>query len=278
MKLYLKLLMALALALGLVGCDKGAPFVPVDFSKILYKGISPSGFFSNNSTAAYSTPALKRTINLSYLVSPGDTLSVLILEFESDVYAMDYYMNSGRFQGITPILRGDYLEQSIRSDSRVFIFHHDSFRRYERSDLEAYVRSFPDYRGGFPQEFLSLPFEYRVAGRSSIQTRYFMGVKAYFPVLVQNYRSADLQWNVARSWDLVDESRFAIWAAQLTEVEPVGVERENDVVYFDAGNGGNGMAKRLAGGRIAVVWGYLSWVDLLKFFNQACDRIYEARF
>lgn len=277
MKLYLKILMTLVLAIGLVGCDKRKPVKSVDFSRIQYKGIAPMGYFANNSVGM-DAPALKRTVNLSYLVSPGDTLNVIILEFESDVYALDYYMNSGRFQGITPILRGNYLEQSIRSDSRVFIFHHDSFRRYERSDLEAYVRSFPDYRGGFPQEFLSLPFEYRVAGRTSIQTRYFMGVKAHFPVLVQNYRNADLQWNVARSWDLVDESRFAIWAAQLTEVEPVGVERENDVVYFDAGNDGNGMAKRLAGGRIAVVWGYLSWADLLKIFNQACDRIYEARF
>lgn len=278
MKFFLKLVLGFVLACGLVGCEKKKPIKPVDYSRVQYKGIAPMGFFVNSSTGVFRDPSLKQSVNLSYLVSPGDTLNVIILEFESDVYAMDYYMNSGRFQGITPILRGDYLEQSIRSDSRVFIFHHDSFRRYERSDLEAYVRGFPDYRGGFPQEFLSLPFEYRVAGRSSIQTRYFMGVKALFPVLVQSYRSANLQWNVARSWDLVAESVFSAWAGQLPKAKPVGIEPESDVVYFDAGNNANGMAKRLAGGRIAVAWGYLSWEDLLKVFNQASTRIYEARF
>ena len=43
MKLYLKLLMALALALGLVGCDKGAPFVPVDTAilPLVYTRVKP---------------------------------------------------------------------------------------------------------------------------------------------------------------------------------------------------------------------------------------------
>ena len=163
-------------------------------------------------------------------------------------------------------------------DCHIFIFSHDSFRQYERSDLETFVRHFPGYRGGFPQEFLSLPFEFREAGRTSIQTKYFMGVKAYFPVLVQSYRNADLRWSVARSWEQVEEQDFDSWALLLNRVEPEGIEPESDIVYFDAGNNGNGMAQQMAGGRVAVVWGYLSWADLAKKFKTASDRIYEARY
>ena len=209
---------------------------------------------------------------------PGDTLDVSILEFKSDVYAMDYYTNSGRFQGIVPILRGSFLEQSIRSDARIFIFRHDSFRRYERSDLEQYVRNFPGYRGGFPQEFLSLPFEHREVNRTSIQTQNFLGVKSLFPVLVQSYRDASLQWNVARSWEQVEDGIYLQWATQLNSVIPRGVARDVDVTYFNAGEGVNGMATHLPGGRVVVVWGYLSWFDLERRFFTASDRVYEARY
>lgn len=278
MNKFVVFLTALLSSLAFFGCEKTKLAKPVEYSKILYKDILPFAHSVDLSVQNYNIPALTRVIELKYLVSPGDTLGVNIIEFKSDVYAMDYYMNSGRFQGITPILRGEYLEQSIRSDFRVFVFRHDSFRRYERTDLEMYVRHFPGYRGGFPQEFLSLPFEYRMAGHTSIQTKFFMGVKAYFPVLVQSYRNADLHWNVARSWEQVESSVFESWVSQLSEVKPTGVNVESDVVYFDAGNNANGMAKILAGGRVVVVWGYLSWEDLAKKFQLAANRIYEARF
>lgn len=278
MNLFVKMLAALALSLALVACEKEKPVKIVEYSKILYKGFLPFAHNVNLSVKNFNIDALNRVIELKYLPSPGDTLEVQILEFNSDVYAMDYYMNSGRFQGIAPVLRGQYLEQSIRSDFRIFVFKHGSFRRYERSDLELYVRHFPGYRGGFPQEFLSLPFEYRQAGHTSIQTKYFMGVKAAFPVLVQSYRNADLHWCVARSWEQVGSSDFESWASRLVKVAPSGISVESDVVYFDAGNMANGMAKILAGGRVVVVWGYLSWEDLAKKFLQASERIYEARF
>jgi hypothetical protein len=191
---------------------------------------------------------------------------------------MDYYTNSGRFQGIIPILRGSNLEQSIRSDARIFIFTHDSFRRYERSDLEHYVRSFPGYHGGFPQEFLSLPFEHRESNKTSIQTRNFLGVKSYFPVLVQSYRNSNLQWNVARSWEQVEEDAYTSWASQLKKAKPAEIAYDVDVVYFTVGEGVNGMASRLSGGRVVVVWGYLSWPDLERKFFVASDRVFEARY
>lgn len=271
------LLLACAVALGVLGCEK-EPEPPVDHTAVLYKGVRPIKVRERAANAADGIAALERRIDLRYPMIVGDTLDVCILEFKSDVYAMDYYLNSGRFQGLTPILRGEHLEQSIRSDARIFIFTHDSFRRYERIDLENYVRSFPGYHGGFPQEFLSLPFEHREVNRTSIQTKNFLGVESFFPVLVQSYRDANLQWNVARSWEQVEEGTYHKWAAQLKTASPKGIARDVEVTYFTAGEGVNGMATHLPGGRVVVVWGYLSWFDLERKFFVASDRIYEARY
>ena len=260
----------------LVGCQKKEE-APVDYSKISYKFLKPASF-SLNSVDGTDIPSLSKSYHYQYAVMLGDTLDITILEFASDVYALDYYMNSGHFQGSAPILRGDLLEQSFRADSRIFIFRHDSYRRYERSDLENYVRRFPGFHGGFPQEFLSLPFEYREQGKSSIQTRNFLGVKSSFPVLVQSYRDGNLRWNVARSWEQVDSEVFDAWAEGLKKVEPQGIVAANDCVYFNAGENANGIATRLDGGRVAVVWGYLAWPDLERRFFTASDRIYEARY
>ena len=264
-------------ALALCGC-KQEEERPVDYGEILYKDVKPIGVHVDEHPVSENVAALVKRIDLRYPMMVDDTLDVCILEFKSDVYAMDYYINSGRFQGILPILRGAEMEQSIRSDARIFIFTHDSFRRYERSDLEQYVRSFPGYHGGFPQEFLSLPFEHREANKTSIQTRNFLGVKSSFPVLVQSYRNSNLQWNVARSWEQVEEDAFASWAAQLKKAKPAEIAYDVDVVYFTAGEGVNGMASRLSGGRVVVVWGYLSWPDLERKFFVASDRVFEARY
>ena len=258
------------------GCQKKVE-KPIDYSSITYKRLSPASFKADSSKNA-EIPSLERRYDYRYAIMLGDTLGVSVLEFESDVYALDYYMNSGHVQGNIPILRGNFLEQSFRADKRIFIFRHDSYRRYERADLEDYVRKFPGYHGGFPQAFLSLPFEHREQGRASIETRFFMGVKSTFPVLVQSYRDGNLRWNVARSWDQVESDAFETWASGLKQVTPSEIVPANDCVYFEAGEGSNGIASRLSGGRVAVVWGYMSWPDLERTFFTASDRIFEARF
>lgn len=270
-------LLLFALSSILLSCAQ-EPEAPVDHNAILYKNVRPIGVHVSENPVEENIAALQKRIELRYPIQVGDTLDVCILEFRSDVYALDYYMNSGRFQGIIPILRGPYLEQSIRSDARIFIFRHDGFRRYERSDLENYVRSFPGYHGGFPQEFLSLPFEHRDIGRTSIQTRAFLGLKSFFPVLVQSYSDANLQWNVARSWEQVDEDVYNSWKSQLHVVVPEGIRTDGLVSYFTVGEGVHGMATQLPGGRVVVIWGYLGWFDLERKFFAASDRIYEARF
>ena len=270
-------LFVLLLLVLLAGC-KQEEVLPVDYSAIYFKDERPINVIVDENPSAENIPALVKRIDLRYPLMVDDTIDVSILEFKSDVYAMDYYTNSGRFQGIIPILRGENMEQSIRSDARIFIFRHDSFRRHERSDLEQYVRSFPGYHGGFPQEFLSLPFEHREAGRTSIQTRNFLGVRSSFPGLVQSYRNANLQWNVARSWEQVEEQPYEDWVGHLKAVNPKGIARDVEVTYFSGGDGVHGMATRLPGGRVVVVWGYLDWFDLERKFFAASDRIYEARY
>ena len=273
---FFKMALVACVVALVAGCQKKAE-KPIDYSSIAYKRLSPASFKADSSKNA-EIPSLERRYDYRYAIMLGDTLGVSVLEFESDVYALDYYMNSGHFQGSIPILRGNFLEQSFRADKRIFIFRHDSYRRYERADLEDYVRKFPGYHGGFPQAFLSLPFEHREQGRVSIETRFFMGVKSTFPVLVQSYRDGNLRWNVARSWDQVESDAFETWASGLKQVTPNEIVPANDCVYFEAGEGSYGIASRLSGGRVAVVWGYMSWPDLERTFFTASDRIFEARF
>lgn len=268
--------LVVSIAACVVACEEKVE-ESIDYSSIAYKRLSPASFKAD-STKNAEIPSLERRYDYRYAVILGDTLDVSVLEFQSDVYALDYYMNSGHFQGSVPILRGNLLEQSFRADKRIFIFRHDSYRRYERADLEDYVRKFPGYHGGFPQAFLSLPFEFREQGRASVQTRFFLGAKNSFPVLVQSYRDGNLRWNVARSWDQVEQDVFDAWASELTKVEPRDIFMANDCVYFEAGEGSNGIASQLDGGRVAVVWGYMAWPDLERLFFAASDRIYEARY
>ncbi len=269
----IRLFLAIAL-FALWGCSE--EHVKVDYSKLRFEGRKPMRVSVDS--AKVQGNGFVREVDLRYATQWGDTLNVSVLEFKGDVYALDYYTNSGRFQGAHSILRGKYLEQSIRADYRIFVFRHDSFRRYERRTLENFVRSVPGVRIGFPQEFLSLPFEHRETGRTTIQTKNFLGVKSFFPVLEQSYSDDNLAWNVARSWDQVEESRYLEWVKQLKRAIPRNIEPDEDVCYFTAGDGARGMATQLSGGRVVVVWGYMDWPDLNQKFLVAGDRIFEARY
>ena len=262
--------------LALLACNEEPK--PIDYGIIEFNGNRPRSVSVDSAPSVESVKALLKRVELVYPSMPEDSMQVTILEFQGDVYALDYYMNSGRFQGSTPILRGSRLEQSMRSGERIFIFRHDSFRRFERVELERFIRSLSFYKGGFPQEFLSLPFENRESGSTSVQTHDFLGVKSCFPVLVQSYFDGNLRWNVARSWNQVDESDYKAWVQHLKKVSPRGIQRNSDVDYFDAGAGTVGMSTFLPGGRVAIVWGHLGWIDLERKFFVASDRIYEARF
>ena len=110
---------ACASALLLSACEKKVE-ENVDYTLMCYNDMWPMDDLRIDESPNDDIKALEKKVELRYPIMLGDTLDVTILEFKSDVYALDYYMNSGRFQGIVPILRGSFLEQSIRSGARIF--------------------------------------------------------------------------------------------------------------------------------------------------------------
>ena len=206
---------------------------------------------------------------------PGDTLRVRILEFADDVSALAFYLNSGLVQETLPVVVGDFRELAMRSGRRLFVFRYGGLRNYGRAELERYVQSFPGYRSGLPQEFLSLPISQRVSGETSIQVRDFLGVPADFSMLVQGYRGDDVSWNAARSWKYVSADSWRAWILGLQRKSP-DVSFAADTVRFDAGAGTSGMALRLPGGRVVCVWGFLSAESLQKRFEKVARSVYDS--
>lgn len=214
---------------------------------------------------------------LLYVRDLDDSLWVSILEFKSDAFALAYYTNSGKFQGPVPVVKGDLLEQGIRSGRRLFGFKHKRFYTHDRRLLEQYVQQFPGYRGGLPQEFLSLPFENREPGKTSIQIDRFHGVPIRFPMFVQSYRNADVYWNVARSWEPVGDDDWLSWVDSISKNRKVILKNES-IFKFESGNGTQAMASRLTGGRVVCVWGPLDSKKLETLFSEISNRVYSAKY
>lgn len=272
--------------LSLAGCDiRDKDLAEIDFGSLTYCGRSPVSYSHSEKIEGEFAPNAQTLKDYSfhgyadmlYVTAPGDSLHVMILEFENDVFALGFFMNSGLFQEKLPVIKGEYLEQSLRAGRRLFIFRHSRLRRHERGLLEKFVQSFPNYRAGLPQEFLSLPFHDREIGRTSIQTRYFHGVTTTFPMLVQSYSREALYWNIARSWNSVSEGEWNLWVSQLQKAGKQ-VRFQQDEIAFDAGNGERALATRLPGGRIVCVWGALDPKTLREQYKEARQSVYDARF
>mgnify|MGYP004511881805 CR=1 FL=1 len=256
----------------------------LDLYKLSFRGNPPVSVNLYDSSSVWSRlPAAWRLggysvldlAELDFVPVPGDTLRVRILEFADDVSALAFYLNSGLVQETLPVVVGDFRELSMRSGRRLFVFRYGGLRNYGRVELERYVQSFPDYRSGLPQEFLSLPISRRVSGETSIQVRDFFGVPADFSMLVQGYRGDDVSWNAARSWKYVAPDSWRAWV--------LGLKRKSsdfsfvaDTVRFDAGAGASGMALRLPGGRVVCVWGFLSAESLQKRFEDVARSVYDS--
>src|SRR5574344_1537859 len=215
--------------------------------------------------------------HLLYVRDLDDSLWVFILEFENDAFALAYYINSGRFQGTLPIVKGFNLEQSIRSGRHIFVFKHKRFYPHDRRLLEEYVQQFPGYRGGLPQEFLSLPFENREPGKTSVQIDLFHGEKISFPMFVQRYRNADVYWSVARSFESVDNEDWLAWVDSIKKTKGLVTYNES-ILKFESGNETRAIASRLGGGRVICIWGPLDSKKLEKLFFEISERVYSAKY
>jgi hypothetical protein len=271
---------------GLLGCRDGdKKLSEIDLGSLRYCGVAPAVYFHSgkiegefaSSAQTLRDYSFQGYANMLYITAPGDSLQVTVLDFENDVFALGFYMNSGLFQEKIAVIKGDRLEQSMRAGHRLFIFRHSRLRRHDRGLLEKYVQMFPGYRAGLPQEFLSLPFKDREMGRTTIQTRYFHGVAIAFPMLVQSYSRDALYWNIARSWSSVSEEDWNSWVYQLQKAGK-SIRFQQSEIVFDAGNGERAMATRLPGGRIVCVWGALDPKSLLGRYKEARQNIYDSRF
>lgn len=213
---------------------------------------------------------------MSFAPLPGDTLSVRILEFSSEISALAFYLNSGLVQEHFPVIEGDFRELAMRTGRRLFVFRYGILRTHSRGDLERFVQSFPGYRSGLPPEFLSLPFPDRALGETSIQVRNFLGIRSDFPMLVQGYRGNGLYWNAARSFGHVSENSWNAWVQAVRARDPEAF-LSSDTLRFLAGNGERGMALRLQGGRSVAVWGALDSEALVKIFKKVARSVYDSQ-
>lgn len=221
--------------------------------------------------------AISNMAEIDFAPTPGDTLHIRILEFSSDMAALAFYLNSGLVQETLPVVEGDSRELAMRSGKRLFVFRYGILRSHERAELEHYVQSFPDYRAGLPQEFLSLPFQDRIPGETSIQMRDFLGIASEFPMLVQGYQGDDLRWNAARSWGYVSQDDWQTWISNAQRsLYNHRIEFSADTVFFDVGAGARGVALRLQGGRIVCVWGALDAESLRERFQKVAQNVYDS--
>lgn len=273
MKRVTLLLMGFLLCNGCVDKEDSLRFVP--FNTIVYQNQKHKSLeWIKRDSSKWQ---LLDEAHLLYVRDMDDSLWVSIMEFKNDAFALAYYNNSGQFQGAIPIVKGLLLEQSIRSGRRLFIFKHKRFYHHERSLLEQYVQQFPGYQGGLPQAFLSLPFEYREPGKTSIQINMFHGEPISFPMFVQRYRNSEVYWNVARSFESVDEEDWLTWVSSITN-RPQKATYEESILRFDSGYGTQAIASRLDGGRVICVWGPLDSKKLEKLFYEISDRVYSAKY
>jgi hypothetical protein len=256
------------IAIGAIPYRAKAPVKTQLYDSLSVKGRLPASWLAGGY-------AVSNMAEVTFIPMPGDTLFVRILEFADDVSALAFYLNSGLVQEALPVVEGESREIAMRSGRKLFVFRYGLLRNHSRAELEHYVQSFPGYRSGLPQEFLSLPFAGRIPGETSIQIRNFLGVPSEIPMLVQGYRAEDLSWNAARSWK--SESSDA-WRGFVAELQKSGrdVRIESDTVRFDAGAGMRGTALRLPGGRIVCVWGFLDEISLQKRFAEASRSVYDS--
>ncbi|MBP5246365.1 MAG: hypothetical protein J6Z31_00680 [Fibrobacter sp.] len=280
----LKWLGVLLCMLFLNACEEEQTLLSLDLYGFHYRESAPVSVqvYDSNSVMQHVPPAwhlqryaISNMAEVNFAPTPGDTLHIRILEFSSDMAALAFYLNSGLVQETLPVVEGESREIAMRSGKRLFVFRYGILRNHERAELERYVQSFPDYRAGLPQEFLSLPFQDRITWATSIQMRDFLGIPSDFPMLIQGYQGDGLRWNAARSWGYVSQDEWQIWIANARRHDrEVGFSA--DTVLFNAGAGERGAALRLQGGRVVCVWGALDAESLRERFQKVAQNVYDS--
>jgi hypothetical protein len=208
-----------------------------------------------------------------YLYGGSDSVSVTILEFADDLSALGFQLNGGFTREGLPVVKGDVQERCIRAGRRLFLFASAVFRPLPAALAEQFVKSFPGYRAGLPQEFLALPIKNRVSGGTSLQLHSFLGETVAFPVLVQRYGDPSGYWQCARSWTRVSTGE---WKALLQNLSRTSVVRTVGAGTVACNGSSCAWLDRLPDGRVVAAFGDVDLQRLTALFLLARQSVEDA--
>lgn len=208
----------------------------------------------------------KAYAQLGYALGSGDTVQVTILEFQDDMSALSFQLNGGYTREGLPVVKGEIQERSIRAGRRVFLFTSGIYRPLAADVAEKFVKVFPGFRAGLPQEFLALPIKNREAGGTSMQMGSFLGAPTSFAMLVQRYGDESGHWQCARSWTRVSAGD---WEHYLNELAKRAVVKTGAVGKVACDVMACAWLDRLPDGRVVAAYGDVDLERLTSIFMVA---------
>lgn len=211
--------------------------------------------------------------NLQYVYGAGDSVSVTILEFSQDMAALGFQWNSGLIRENLPIVRGSFVERTLRAGRRVFVFRSSVFRPLPASIADQFVKSFPGYQVGLPLEFFALPLKNRLANGTSLQLANFWGTSTEIPMLIQRYGDLGGTWQCARSWSKVQPNQ---WQKLIGVLSQRGVVKNTDIGSIYCAWEGCMWLDQLPDGRVITVYGSLPVDRLTQVFMSAKKSLMQS--
>lgn len=208
--------------------------------------------------------------SINYLYGAGDSVTLTILEFNDDMAALGFQLNSGLVRENLPIVKGDYIERSIRAGRRIFLFRSGIYRPIPAGVADQFVKSFPGYKAGLPNEYFALPIKNRLPNGASLQMGSFAGTSTDFPMLIQRYGDPSGVWQCARSWSQVSQEKWHDYTKRLSKN---GVFKQVDIGNVLCSNDGCMWLDRLDDGRIIAVYGDVDLERLTHYYMQARESL-----
>jgi len=255
----------LALQLRLVTLQERAPVKWVASAKL------PAPW--SEQRLAFEAYGFKAFAQLEYAQGNGDTVQVTILEFQDDMSALSFQLNGGYTREGLPIVKGEIQERSIRAGRRVFLFSSGIYHPLSAEVAEKFVKMFPGFRAGLPQEFLALPIKNREAGGTSMQMNSFLGTRSSFAMLVQRYGDESGHWQCARSWTRVSAGD---WKRYLDELGQKTVMKSGTVGTVACDATACAWLDRLPDGRVVAAYGEVDLDRLTSIFNVAKHSVRDS--
>lgn len=211
--------------------------------------------------------------HLQYVYGAGDSVSVSILEFSQDMAALGFQWNSGLIRENLPMVRGDFVERTLRAGRRLFVFRSSVFRPLPANIADQFVKSFPGYQVGLPHEFFALPLKNRLANGTSLQMARFLGTPTEIPMLIQRYGDPSGTWQCARSWSKVQPNQ---WLQLIGAFSQRGIVKSTEIGSVYCAWDGCMWFDQLPDGRVIAVYGDLPLDRLTRIFMSAKKSLIQS--